>query len=130
MEPASSAMSLKTVGDGRAGRVGVDDQPGHPHGFHHHVDTGMGEIAEREVLQDPAGVLTAMKELAGGYPEGPRRGLVERHLWEASFTLETIARSPKRGDVAYTSGRISRSASPPRSGGSAPRPNRSPRASR
>lgn len=97
---------VQTISDCRAGRVGVDYQPGHPHGWNHHVY--MGEIAECEVLQDPAGVLKAMKKLASEYPEGLRRGLVERHLWEASFTLETVAKSPKRGDVAYVAGALYR----------------------
>jgi len=97
---------VQTISDCRAGRVGVDYQPGHPHGWNHHVY--MGEIAECDVLQDPAGVLKAMKQLAAEYPEGLRRGLVERHLWEASFTLETVAKSPKRGDVAYVTGALYR----------------------
>lgn len=97
---------VQTISDCRAGRVGVDYQPGHPHGWNHHVY--MGEIAECDVLQDPAGVLKAMKKLASEYPEGLRRGLVERHLWEASFTLETVAKSPKRGDVAYVAGALYR----------------------
>jgi predicted nucleotidyltransferase len=97
---------VQTISDCRAGRVGVDYQPGHPHGWNHHVY--MGEVAECEVLQDPAGVLKAIQKLAAGYPEGLRRGLVERHLWEASFTLETVAKSPKRGDVAYVTGALYR----------------------
>ena len=97
---------VQTISDCRAGRVGVDYQPGHPHGWNHHVY--MGEIAECDVLQDPAGVLKAMKQLAAEYPEGLRRGLIERHLWEASFTLETVAKSPKRGDVAYVTGALYR----------------------
>jgi len=97
---------VQAITDSRAGRVGVDYQPGHPHGWSHHVY--MGEIAEGDVLQDPQGVLKAMKGLAADYPEGLRRGLVERHLWEASFTLETVAKSPKRGDVAYVAGALYR----------------------
>lgn len=97
---------VQTISDCRAGRVGVDYQPGHPHGWNHHVY--MGEIAECEVLQDPAGVLEAMKKLSAEYPEGLRRGLLQRHLWEASFTLETVAKSPKRGDVAYVTGALYR----------------------
>lgn len=97
---------VQAIGDSRAGRVGVDYQPGHPHGWSHHVY--MGEIAECEVLQDPQGVLKAMKQLAAEYPEGLKRGLVERHLLEASFTLETVAKSPKRGDVAYVAGALYR----------------------
>ena len=97
---------VQAITDCRAGRVGIDYQPGHPHGWNHHVY--LGEIAECEPLQDPAGVLKAMKKLAGDYPPGLKRGLVERHLWEASFTLETVAKSPKRGDVAYVAGALYR----------------------
>lgn len=97
---------VQAISDCRAGRVGIDFQAGHPHGWNHHVY--MGEIAESEPLQDPAGVLEAMKKLAGDYPPGLKRGLVERHLWEASFTLETVAKSPKRGDVAYVAGALYR----------------------
>lgn len=97
---------VQAISDCRAGRVGIDYQPGHPHGWNHHVY--LGEIAECEVLQDPAGVLKAMKQLASEYPKGLARGLVERHLWEASFTLETVAKSPKRGDVAYVAGALYR----------------------
>ena len=99
---------VQTIGDCRAGRVGIDYQPGHPHGFHHHIY--LGEIAECEPLQDPAGVLKAMKKLAADYPETLARALIERWLWEASFTLETVAKSPKRGDVAYVSGALFRCA--------------------
>jgi predicted nucleotidyltransferase len=97
---------VQAITDCRAGRVGIDYQPGHPHGWNHHVY--LGEIAECEVLQDPAGVLEAMKKLAADFPPALRRGLVERHLWEASFTLVTVAKSPKRGDVAYVTGALYR----------------------
>lgn len=97
---------VQTIGDCRAGRVGVDYQAGHPHGFHHHVY--LGEVAECEVLQDPKGVLAGMKKLAADYPEPLSRALVQRWLWEAGFTLETVAKSPKRGDVAYVTGALYR----------------------
>ncbi|HVO29452.1 MAG TPA: nucleotidyltransferase domain-containing protein [bacterium] len=99
---------VQTLSDCRAGRVTVDYQAGHPHGFHNHIY--MAEIALGVVLADPTGMLGKMQELARAYPDGLKRGIVERHLWEASFSLDTVAKSAKREDVAHVAGCVYRSA--------------------
>ncbi len=99
---------VQTVTECRAGRVTVDYQAGHPHGFHNH--SYMAEIARGAVLADGTGMLKAMKALASEYPPGMKRGIVERHLWEAAFALETTSTSAKRGDVAHVAGSLFRSA--------------------
>jgi predicted nucleotidyltransferase len=97
---------VQTIGEVRAGRVTVDYQPGHPHGFHNHMY--MAEIALAVPLADSMSVIRGLQQLAGEYPPGLKRGILERHLWEAGFTLETAAKPAKRGDVAYVAGALYR----------------------
>jgi len=99
---------VQTITDCRGGRVTVDYQPGHPHGFHNHIY--MAEIARGVVLADSTGMLKAMKALAAEYPKGLKQGIVEKHLWEAEFSLQTTEGPAKRGDVFHASGSLFRSA--------------------
>ncbi len=100
---------VQTIGECRAGRVTVDYQPGHPHGFHNHMY--MAEIALAIPLVDPMEVIAGLQKLSHDYPAGLKRGIVERHLWEAGFTLETATKPAKRGDVTYVTGALYRAVS-------------------
>lgn len=90
------------IAAGEAGRVAIDYQPGHPHGFASHIYAG--EVAHGRPLYDPTGALAALKRRAAVYPLALRRALVERFDWEAGFSLETAQKPAARGDVAYVAG--------------------------
>jgi predicted nucleotidyltransferase len=97
----------RTIDECRAGRPSCSYQPGHPHGFHNHID--MGEVHYCRPLVDPRGVLTALKSRTAGYPPPLKRALIDKYLWEADFALSTCAKSAARGDVFYVAGCLFRS---------------------
>ena len=83
----------------RAGRPSCHYQPGHPHGFHSHIY--MGEVHYCRPLYDPDGELAALKEQTAQYPRPLKLVLIEKHLWEAHFALETAV-SPPVGATSST----------------------------
>ncbi|MBB6732390.1 nucleotidyltransferase domain-containing protein [Cohnella zeiphila] len=92
----------QVVEDGLNGRVTIDYQPGHPHGF---VNTiYMAEIACCRVLQDPEGRIAALKARTDPYPEALREGTVRKFLWEASFAQANALKSVGKNDPAYLAG--------------------------
>ena len=98
----------RTAEECRAGHPTVHYQPGHPHGFHTH--TYLGEIHRCRPLHDPQDTLRSLKRLADPYPPQLKRALVQSHLWEAGFALETCRKSAARGDPFYVAGCLFRSA--------------------
>ena len=85
----------------REGRVETSFQVGHPAGFSAQIYAA--EVHLCLVLQDPHGVLAALKEQTSPYPPALRRALVSR-LWEASFSLDAAIVSAERGDVHHVAG--------------------------
>src|SRR6185437_11771371 len=57
----------KVIRDCRAGRLSMDYQPGHPHGFCSAI--WMGEVALCRPLSDAEGALAAMKAMTVPYPD-------------------------------------------------------------
>ncbi|MFF7991481.1 nucleotidyltransferase domain-containing protein [Kitasatospora xanthocidica] len=76
--------------DCREGRYEVGVQPGHPLGFW--SPCYAGEVAHGQVLADPTGELTRLKEQTAVYPE-PLRGALTAAAWEAGFLLDVAAKS-------------------------------------
>jgi len=95
------------IDDCLVGRANCYYQPGHPHGFHNHIY--MGEVHYCNPLHDPEDVLTRLKSVTTPYPPLLRQALIDKHLWEAEFALDTSYKSADRGDVAYVTGCLFRS---------------------
>jgi predicted nucleotidyltransferase len=95
--------SVETViRDCRAGRVSMDYQPGHPHGFCSAI--WMGEVALCRPLSDREGALAALKATTAPYPDQLREALIRRFQWEIRFSIENARTAVQRGDQAYIAG--------------------------
>jgi Nucleotidyltransferase domain len=102
--------SVETIiRDCRDGRVSMDYQPGHPHGFCSAI--WMGEVALCRPLRDPHGVIADLKAIALPYPEKLSDALIRRFQWEALFSIENAETAVPRGDQAYIAGCAFRSLS-------------------
>ncbi|WP_446216943.1 nucleotidyltransferase domain-containing protein [Micromonospora sp. IBHARD004] len=87
--------------DCRAGRYQVGVQAGHPLGFYSHAYAG--EVALCQVLGDPTGELTALREETSSYPPALAVALVAGG-WEAGFLLDGAAKGAAAGDAGYVAG--------------------------
>jgi len=95
--------SVETVIRGcREGRVSVDYQPGHPHGFCSAI--WMGEVALCRLLSDSQGAIARLKAMATPYPEALRQALIRRFQWEILFSIENAQTAVPRGDETYIAG--------------------------
>jgi hypothetical protein len=93
--------SVETViRDCREGRVSVDYQSGHPHGFCSAIWTG--EVALCRPLSDPEGTLARLKAMTTPYPEALREAL--SFQWEILFSIENAQTAVPRGDETYVAG--------------------------
>jgi predicted nucleotidyltransferase len=84
------------------GKVTCDYQIGHPAGFHNHIY--MGEVHFCRVFFDRSGVLRTLKALTVEYPEAMRRAIIDKYLYEASFSIEIAGKPAARADVYYVAG--------------------------
>ncbi|NJP88790.1 nucleotidyltransferase domain-containing protein [Nonomuraea sp. FMUSA5-5] len=91
--------------DCRAGRYEIGVQAGHPLGFYSHAYAG--EVALCQVLADPAGELTALREATAQYPPALRDALVAG-LWECDFALTTARYGAAGNDPVYAAGALFR----------------------
>jgi hypothetical protein len=95
--------SVETViRDCREGRVSMDYQPGHPHGFCSAI--WMGEVALCRPLSDPEGAIAAVKAMTAPYPDKLREALIRRFQWETLFSIENAQVAFPRGDQTYIAG--------------------------
>ena len=95
--------SVETViRDCREGRVSMDYQPGHPHGFCSAI--WMGEVSLCRALSGSQSVIAALKALTVPYPEKLREALVRRFQWETLFSIENAQTAIPRGDETYIAG--------------------------
>jgi nucleotidyltransferase-like protein len=92
----------KVIRDCQAGRLGMDYQPGHPHGFCSAI--WMGEVALCQPLSDSEGALAALKAMTVPYPDPLRAALIRRFRWEALFSIENAETAVPRGDTTYIAG--------------------------
>ena len=90
------------VAEGKAGRVTMDYQPGHPHGFCSAIL--IGEAALGVSFIDRAGRLAAIKRDALPYPEPLRRALIAKFHWEIAFAVDNAELAIDRGDATHVAG--------------------------
>jgi hypothetical protein len=95
--------SVETViRDCREGRINMDYQPGHPHGFCSAI--WMGEVALCQPLSDPEGALAQLKAMTVPCPDGLREALIRRLQWEVQFSIENAQTAIPKGDKTYIAG--------------------------
>ncbi len=70
----------------RTGRISVDYQPGHPHGFCSAI--WMGEIALCQPLHDPRATVAGLKAITQPYPKQLSEALIGRFQWEILFSID------------------------------------------
>jgi hypothetical protein len=86
----------------RGGRISVDYQPGHPHGFCSAI--WMGEIAICHPLHDPRGTIARLKAMASPYPKPLREALIQRFQWEIMFSIENAEPAIAREEQTHIAG--------------------------
>jgi predicted nucleotidyltransferase len=96
------AQVNQVIDDCHAGKITIDYQPGHPHGFVSSIY--MGEVALGWSLHDPDGVLTALKAKTTHYPAALKQSTIDKFAWEISFSLLVAQKAVARGDVVYAAG--------------------------
>jgi hypothetical protein len=94
------------ITDCRAGRITMEYQPGHPHGFCSAI--WMGEVALCQPLHDPQGVIAALKALTNPYPEELRRAIIRRFQSEILFSIENGELAISRGEQTHIAGCVYR----------------------
>lgn len=92
----------RVIDDCHQGRITIDYQPGHPHGFVSSIY--MGEIAKCQALYDPDGVLEALKVKTKPYPVGLKQATIDTFAWEISFSLLVAKKAIARNDIVYAAG--------------------------
>lgn len=90
------------VADCTAGRISMDYQPGHPHGFCSAI--WMGEIALCRPILDPEGMVADLKARTSPFPPALRAALIARFHWEVAFSIEIAEKAIARGDQTYVAG--------------------------
>jgi predicted nucleotidyltransferase len=92
----------KVVRDCGEGRVSMDYQPGHPHGFCSAI--WMGEVALCRPLRDTQGAIAGLKAMTVPYPDKLRDALIRRFQWEILFSIENAVTAVPRGDQTHFAG--------------------------
>ncbi|AFZ01350.1 nucleotidyltransferase domain-containing protein [Calothrix sp. PCC 6303] len=92
----------RVINDCRLGKITIDYQPGHPHGFVSSIY--MGEVAISLSLCDSYGVLAALQAKTQPYPIELQKATIDTFAWEISFSLLVGKKSIARGDIAHASG--------------------------
>jgi hypothetical protein len=92
----------RVISDCREGRVSMDYQPGHPHGFCSAI--WIGEVALCRPLSDPEGAIARLKAMTIPYPKELREALTRRFQWEILFSIENAQTAVPRGDQTYIAG--------------------------
>ncbi len=90
------------LADSHAGKLTIDYQPGHPHGFVSSIY--MGEVAICQPLYDSRSVISDLKAQTVPYPVALKQATIETFAWEINFSLLVAAKAVTRGDVAYAAG--------------------------
>lgn len=90
------------IDDCHAGKITIDYQPGHPHGFVSSIY--MGEVAFCQPLYDPDRVLEAFKAKTKPYPVKLKQATIDTFAWEISFSLLVAKKAIARDDVVYAAG--------------------------
>jgi hypothetical protein len=90
----------------RAGRISMDYQPGHPHGFCSAI--WMGEIAHCQPLHDPQATIAGLKTATQPYPRQLGEALIRRFQWEILFSIENAEIAVSREEQTHIAGCIYR----------------------
>jgi len=85
-----------------AGRITMDYQPGHPHGFCSAIWTG--EVALCDPLHDPSRTIAGLKAKTSPYPEPLREALLKRFQWDVEFSIEIAELAASRNEQTYIAG--------------------------
>ena len=96
------ASVAKTTDECSSGRISMDYQPGHPHGFC--SATWMGEVALCPPLHDPSGVIAALKRRTSPYPSSLRTAICDTFLWEVMFSIENVETAILRNEQVHVAG--------------------------
>jgi predicted nucleotidyltransferase len=96
----------EVIGDCRAGRIVMDYQPGHPHGFCSAI--WMGEVALCQPLHDPNKTIADLKTTTAPYPWRLRQALIGRFRWEILFSIENGEIAARRNEQTHVAGCIYR----------------------
>ncbi|GID25332.1 nucleotidyltransferase domain-containing protein [Paractinoplanes brasiliensis] len=89
------------VADAEQGRYAFHEQAGHPLGFADHAYAG--ELALCQILADPTGELTRMRDELQSFPAPLSHALVAG-LWEADFLVALARKGIGRTDTAFVAG--------------------------
>jgi predicted nucleotidyltransferase len=92
----------RVIDDCHAGKITIDYQPGHPHGFVSSIY--MGEVAICQPLSDSDRVLEALKAKTKPYPVQLKQATIDTFAWEISFSLLVAKKAIARHDVVYAAG--------------------------
>ena len=85
----------RVIGECREGRVSMDYQPGHPHGFCSAI--WMGEVALCRPSATPEARYRRLEGDDHPYPDKLREALIRRFQWEIVFAIENAETAvPKR----------------------------------
>jgi hypothetical protein len=90
------------VAECSSGTVTMNYQPGHPHGFVSAI--WMGEVALCVPLVDHSKAIADLKNQVWPYPAPLKKGLIERFLWEARFSVENAEIAVPRNDSTHVAG--------------------------
>jgi hypothetical protein len=96
----------RVIRDCQRGRVVMDYQPGHPHGFCSAI--WMGEIALCRPIHDPRGMIAELKAATAPYPQPLRAALIGRFGWEVVFSIENAEIAVTRGEQTHIAGCVYR----------------------
>ncbi|MDC0712841.1 nucleotidyltransferase domain-containing protein [Stigmatella sp. ncwal1] len=92
----------EVITDARQGRISMNYQPGHPHGFCSAI--WMGEIATCRPLFDPFGRVAELKDETWPYPEALRDALMTRFGWEVGFAISNAEIAARRSEQTHIAG--------------------------
>jgi hypothetical protein len=102
----STKAVAEVIGECQAGRVTMDYQPGHPHGFCSAI--WMGEVALCRPLHDPLGIIAELKAMTQPYPAELRQALLKRFQGEILFSIKNGEIAAERGEQTHVAGCVYR----------------------
>lgn len=97
------------IDDCRQGRIHIDYQPGHPHGFVNSIYAG--EVAVCRPLWDPKGIVAELKAKTQPVSPAYKEAVIGKFLWEADFSAANAEKGISRLDVSYAAGHLFRAVS-------------------
>ncbi len=96
----------RTLADCLAGRVTIDYQAGHPHGFVNAIYAA--EVYYAQALWQRDGALDRLKAMVSTYPPAMGAALAAKFGWEAEFSYSCGSKAIAKSDLLYAAGSIYR----------------------